>query len=159
VHQKTRPAGFGVAGVFDHEGEGIDRPVGGLDGADDLGIQPRFHRQGLAGREGQGVDPRGFAGPDEVRPVFRAVFRKGDEQAVRRFDAVGGDPPENPVFGNALPGRFGVVDRVTGAAVEETLVPAGGPGSEIPFFDEQRRDAAQGKVARDAGPGGSPSDD
>jgi len=38
VNQKTRPAGFGIAGVFDNEREGIDRPVGDLDSADDLGF-------------------------------------------------------------------------------------------------------------------------
>jgi hypothetical protein len=39
------------------------------------------------------------------------------------------------------------------------LVPAGGAGSEIPFFDEQRGDTPQGEVARDAGPGGPAADD
>ena len=62
---------------------------------------------------------------------------------------MGGDPPEDSVFGDALPGRPGVVYRVTGAAVEEPLVPAGGAGGEIPFFDEQRRDAAGGVVERE----------
>jgi len=56
---------------------------------------------------GQGVDPHRLTGPDEVRTVLRAVFRKGDEQAVCRLDAVGGDPPEDSVFGDALPGRPG----------------------------------------------------
>ena len=37
VKEKPRPAGFGIPGVFDDEREGIDRPVGDLDGADDAG--------------------------------------------------------------------------------------------------------------------------
>ena len=63
------------------------------------GIESRLHRQGLAGGERQGVDPRRLAGTDEGRPVLRSVFGQGDEETVRVFDAVGGDPPEYPVFG------------------------------------------------------------
>ena len=159
VDQNTRPAGLGVPGVFNDKCERVDRPVGNLDGADDPGIQTGFHCQRFPGRERQGVDSRRPTRPDEVRPVLRAVFRKGDEQALRGLDAVGGNPPEDAVFGNALPRRVGVVDRVATAAVEEPLVTAGGAGGKIPLFNKQRRDSAQGQVACDAGPGRAAADD
>ena len=87
------------------------------------GIEPRLHRQRLAGGEGQGFDPRRLAGADEGRPVLGAVFGERDEETAGVLDAVGGDPPEDPVFGDALPGGFGIVDGVAAAAVEEALVP------------------------------------
>ena len=60
---------------------------------------------------------------------------------------------------DALPGGFGVVDGVAGAAVEEALVPSGGAGGEIVLFHEEGGDAAQGQIARDARPRCAAADD
>ena len=123
------------------------------------GVQSRFHGQGLARGERQGLDPRLSTGTDESRPVLRSVFGQRNEETACVLDAMGDDPPEDPVFSDAFPGGFEVVYGIAGAAVQEALVPSGCAGGEIVLFHEEGGDAAQRQVSRDACPRCAAADD
>jgi len=159
VDKKTRPTGFGIPDVFHDQHERIDRPVGNPHGADQPRIKSRLERQRFPCGKKQCFDSRIPAGPDEIRPVFRTILGKRDKQSIRRFDTVGGDLPEDPVFSDAFRCRVRIVHGITRPAVEKPLVAAGGAGGEIPLLDQQRGDAPEREVARDAGPRGAAADD
>nr|MDK7876846.1 hypothetical protein [Streptococcus agalactiae] len=63
------------------------------------------------------------------------------------------------VLTDAFAGGFVVGHRVAGAAVQQSMIPAGRPGGDIMALNEQRSSSAPGAVAGDTGAGCSAADD
>ena len=62
------------------------------------------------------------------------------------LDAVGGDPPQDPVLGDALLGGALILDRVAPARVQQPVEATAGALGEIPAVDEYHIEAAQRRV-------------
>jgi len=146
---------FRVAGVFDDQEEGIDGSVRHTHRRDEGGIDRRVHLQDVVPLQRLRLDADVHAGADERVPPVQAVFRQRNEEAPRRFDAVGGDGFENTVFRDAFPGRFAVGDDITRAAVEKAVIPSRGAAGEVSPFQQYGRNPAQRQVPGDARPGGT----
>src|SRR5207247_6649354 len=82
-----------------------------------------------------------------------------DEQAAGVLDAVGRGAAQDGVLRDALASRDRVLDRVASAGMEEAVKAAGRPGGQVVALDENDRETAHGRVARDPGPGRAAGDD
>ena len=60
------------------------------------------------------------------------------------------DAPQDAVFLNALPARFGVLHGVARPAVEQAVKTRAGAVDKIALFEQQRLDPAHGEVAQGA---------
>src|SRR5262249_25456679 len=97
-------------------------------------------------------------GQEQLGIVLGVAFEPAEE-AARVLDGGCRDPADDPVLDDALPGRLGVPDGVAGAAVQQPVEVAGGPGAQVARLHEQAAEAAHCEVAEQAGPGRPPADD
>src|SRR5439155_5829410 len=147
------------AGARRDELPGVEVGVRDGEGARDPRFEPRFLPKRLGNRDLFDGEARLLAAPQEVVAIGRVVPRRRDEQATGVPDAVGRDPPHDRVLDHALAGGNRILDDVTPAGVEEPVETAGRPGRQVAALDKRGREAAHGRVAYDAGPGGAAADD
>ena len=56
---------------------------------------------------------------------------------------------QNLILSDALPRGIWVRYRVSSAAVKEAVISAGGPGCEIPFFNQNAWNSSEPEISRD----------
>ena len=79
-----------------------------------------------------------LAGGDKSLLIRQVIFRQGNKQTAGRFDTVAGDAAQDAVLTDAFAGGFVVGHRIAGAAVQQSMITAGGPGGDIMALNEQR---------------------
>ena len=93
--------------------------------------------QRLLRRERRGLYASLLAGGDKGLLICQIVFRQGYEQTAGWFDTVTGDAAQDAVLTDAFAGGFVVGHRIAGAAVQQPMITAGGPGGDIMTLNEQ----------------------
>ena len=150
---------FGVQHVGRAQAERVDAAVRDADGADQVGVDRGFEAPGQVRVDDLSADARLAAGVNEGLLVSEVVFREGDEQAVRLFDAVRGDLPQDHVLLDALGGGFRVVHGIARTGMQQAVVAARGAGGDVGTLDQQGPQAAHGAIPLRAGSGDAAADD
>jgi hypothetical protein len=83
--------------------------------------------------------------------VVGVVKRGGDEEPAGVLDAVGGDPPQDPVLADALLGGARILDRVAATGMQQAVEASAGALGQIRAIDQDdsrpRRAASQATPA------------
>jgi len=122
--------------ILHNQGKGVHGSVRDLNRSEDVRMKVGLQMKGLIPREKGGWDLSIATGLEKTVLEIDPVFWKGNEEALRLLDAMGGDPFQDTIFSDALPGRHGVGDGVSASAVEEPMIPSGSARGEISFFDQ-----------------------
>ena len=133
---------LGIQDVGKGETEGIDRCVRHLHRGGYVRVERRLHLQGPACVDLFGVDTGCAAGLHELVHVGDIVFGKGYEEAVGGIDAMRGYPAKDAVLFDAFARRHAVGDGIPRAAVQQTVVAAGGTVAEIGFLYQEHAQSA-----------------
>ena len=137
----------------------IEDAVWHLDASQHVPGQGRLERANLARREGSGRDPGACACLEERLAISEAGIVHGDEQPAVQFEDLRRDPRQDVPLDDALGRRFRVLDRVTGAGMEEPVVSPGRSRRHLAALDDRDVDAAQAQVVGDRGTARTGPDD
>ena len=148
VHQYFRSMSFGVDDIRQGEPERVYRPVGHFHRTYNRGVYGRFYQPCLGRVYYLRIDARSPARLYEQILVGEVVFRKGNEQSSVFFYAMACYLPENHILCDALGSGLPVGYRITGAAMEQSMVSPGSAGSKIKTFYKQNPHSAQGAIPR-----------
>ncbi len=112
-------------------------PSGTCTAPSSVGLTAGSRRSASCG-ERRGLYASLLTGVDKGLLPCRVIFRQGDKQPIGRFNTVAGDAAQDAVLTDAFAGGFVVGRRVAGAAVQQSMIPAGRPGGNIMALNEQR---------------------
>lgn len=112
-------------------------PSGTCTAPSSVGLTAGSRRSASCGRR-RGLYASLLTGVDKGLLPCQVIFRQGDKQPIGRFNTVAGDAAQNAVLTDAFAGGFVVGHRVAGAAVQQSMIPAGRPGGDIMALNEQR---------------------
>jgi hypothetical protein len=91
-------------------------------------------------------------------PVVHVLVGEGDEQPTVLLERPGRDAAQDAVLGDALDCRLWVVDRVTGARVQQPVVASGGARGQLAPLQQGHGQPAQHQVMRKGPSGAAPTD-
>ena len=75
------------------------------------------------------------------------------------FDGLGGDAPQDVIFPDTLFGGHRIVDRIAAAAMQQSVVPAGGAGQQLTAFKQRDLKSPQYQVVSQGRRGAAAADD
>ncbi len=128
----------GVEHIGRGEAKRVDGTVRDLHRAQQRRVDGGLPAQRFLRRERRGLYASLLTGVDKGLLPCQVIFRQGDKQPVGRFNTVAGDAAQDAVLTDAFAGGFVVGHRVAGAAVQQSMIPAGRPGGDIMALNEQR---------------------
>ncbi len=137
----------------------LQRAVGDAEGAADGGVERRFAAEEVGDIDVFAGDARGDARRGEPIEVLLGIVRRRDEVAAGILDAGRGDPPQDPVLGDALAGGGGVLDDVPAARMKQAVMPAARPAAKVALVNEEAAETTTGEVSNETRPRGSAADD
>jgi hypothetical protein len=100
-----------------------------------------------------GRNPEGFAGVEKSVGICPGVFGQSDEKSAAGLDTGGRDLFEDEIFRKAFPPGLRIIHGVTGPAVKETVVSAGGTAGQFLFFEKDGIDSPEGEIPKNPGAG------
>ena len=128
----------GVEHIGRGEAKRVDGTVRDLHRAQQRRVDGGLPAQRFLRRERRGLYASLLTGVDKGLLPCQVIFRQGDKQPIGRFNTVAGDAAQDAVLTDAFAGGFVVGHRVAGAAVQQSMIPAGRPGGDIMALNEQR---------------------
>ena len=141
-----------------HQSESVDGSIGHAENPLQGGVQVRFQAERLCRRDLLNSNTGPEAGSEPVIGIARIITGQEHEQASGVINAAPGDPLQDGVLLPALPGRLGIVDGVTGAAVQQPVKPGTGTVGQVLLFRQNGVHTAQRQVSQHPRPGGASPD-